>query len=51
MLFGSTAAADFVAVADGVAVAVGTVPVAVVVLAFLSEENDLTWPLTSYTST
>jgi hypothetical protein len=47
MLFGSTA--DFVAVADGVAV--GTVAVAVVVLAFLSEENDLTWPLTSYTST
>ena len=45
MLFGST---------DGVAVgtvAVGTVAVVVVVLAFLSEENDLTWPLTSYTST
>ena len=48
MLFGST---DGGAVA--VAVAVGTVAVAfaVVVLAFLSEENDLTWPLTSYTST
>ena len=49
MLFGSTA--DFVAVADGVAVGTVAVAVAVVVLAFLSEENDLTWPLTSYTST
>ena len=50
MLFGST---DGGAVAVAVAVAVGTVAVAfaVVVLAFLSEENDLTWPLTSYTST
>ena len=48
MLFGSTDG-----VADGVAVGTVTVAVAVVVvvLAFLSEENDLTWPLTSYTST